>query len=79
MTAGWSIERRFDYFRAGPDDSAKERPTSNWISVLVCEEGEGAGRRKTEQRIQELQEFRITEWRANLNFSSCLERRLLDP
>jgi Domain of unknown function (DUF6268) len=26
MTAGWSIQRRFDYFRAGPDDSAKSAP-----------------------------------------------------
>jgi hypothetical protein len=26
MTAGWSIERRFDYFRAGPDDTAKSAP-----------------------------------------------------
>jgi hypothetical protein len=26
MTAGWSFERRFDYFRAGPDDSAKSAP-----------------------------------------------------
>ncbi len=26
MTAGWSIERRFDYFRAGPDDSSKGAP-----------------------------------------------------
>ena len=26
MTAGWSIERRFDYFRAGPDDIAKSAP-----------------------------------------------------
>ena len=26
MTAGWSFERRFDYLRAGPDDSAKSAP-----------------------------------------------------
>ena len=26
MTAGWSIERRYDYFRAGPDDSARSAP-----------------------------------------------------
>ena len=26
MTAGWSFERRFDYFRAGPDDAAKSAP-----------------------------------------------------
>jgi hypothetical protein len=26
FTAGWSIQRRFDYFRAGPDDSAKSAP-----------------------------------------------------
>lgn len=26
MTAGWSIERRFDYFRAGPDDASKSAP-----------------------------------------------------
>jgi len=26
LTAGWSIQRRFDYFRAGPDDSAKSAP-----------------------------------------------------
>jgi hypothetical protein len=26
MTTGWSIERRFDYFRAGPDDTAKSAP-----------------------------------------------------
>jgi hypothetical protein len=26
MIAGWSFERRFDYFRAGPDDSAKSAP-----------------------------------------------------
>jgi hypothetical protein len=26
MTAGWSIERRYDYFRAGPDDSTKSAP-----------------------------------------------------
>jgi Domain of unknown function (DUF6268) len=26
MTAGWSIERRFDYFHAGPDDTAKGAP-----------------------------------------------------
>jgi hypothetical protein len=26
MTAGWSIERRFDYFRAGPDDTARSAP-----------------------------------------------------
>ncbi len=26
MTAGWSIQRRFDYFRGGPDDSSKSAP-----------------------------------------------------
>jgi hypothetical protein len=26
FTTGWSIQRRFDYFRAGPDDSAKSAP-----------------------------------------------------
>jgi hypothetical protein len=26
MTVGWSIERRYDYFRAGPDDSTKSAP-----------------------------------------------------
>jgi hypothetical protein len=26
MTAGWSIQRRFDYFRRGPDDSSKSAP-----------------------------------------------------
>jgi hypothetical protein len=26
MTAGWSIQRRLDYFRAGPDDRAKSAP-----------------------------------------------------
>jgi hypothetical protein len=26
MTVGWSIARRFDYFRAGPDDAAKSAP-----------------------------------------------------
>jgi len=26
MTTGWSFARRFDYFRAGPDDSAKGAP-----------------------------------------------------
>ena len=26
FTAGWSIQRRFDYFRAGPDDSTKSAP-----------------------------------------------------
>jgi hypothetical protein len=26
FTAGWSIQRRFDYFRAGPDDAAKSAP-----------------------------------------------------
>jgi hypothetical protein len=26
MTAGWSIERRYDYFRGGPEDSARSAP-----------------------------------------------------
>jgi hypothetical protein len=26
MSAGWSIERRFDYFRSGPDDSSRSAP-----------------------------------------------------
>ena len=26
LTAGWSIQRRFEYFRAGPDDSTKSAP-----------------------------------------------------
>jgi hypothetical protein len=26
MTAGWSVQRRFNYFRAGPDDTAKGAP-----------------------------------------------------
>jgi hypothetical protein len=26
LTAGWSIARRFDYFRAGPDNTAKSAP-----------------------------------------------------
>jgi hypothetical protein len=26
VTAGWSIQRRFDYFRSGPDDSSKSAP-----------------------------------------------------
>ncbi|MBV8378546.1 MAG: hypothetical protein JO279_16230 [Verrucomicrobia bacterium] len=26
MSAGWSIERRFDYFRGGPDDASKSAP-----------------------------------------------------
>jgi hypothetical protein len=26
FTTGWSIQRRFDYFRAGPDDSTKSAP-----------------------------------------------------
>jgi hypothetical protein len=26
MTTGWSVERRFNYFRAGPDDTAKGAP-----------------------------------------------------
>jgi hypothetical protein len=32
MTAGWSIQRRFDYFRGGPDDSSKSAP---YIKVEV--------------------------------------------
>jgi Domain of unknown function (DUF6268) len=26
MSTGWSIERRFDYFRSGPDDSSRSAP-----------------------------------------------------
>ena len=26
MSAGWSVERRFDYFRSGPDDTARSAP-----------------------------------------------------
>jgi hypothetical protein len=26
ITAGWSVERRFDYFRAGPDDFTRSAP-----------------------------------------------------